>query len=63
VPLTAVTAAATSDPAKFQCRMYENKFPEQDELVMVKVKQIEDMGAYVVRACRCSLSTKRTPPL
>lgn len=27
--------------------MYENKFPEQDELVMVNVKQIADMGAYV----------------
>ena len=29
------------------CRMYEQKFPEVDELVMVKVKQIAEMGAYV----------------
>ncbi|KAL1919690.1 uncharacterized protein VTP21DRAFT_1621 [Calcarisporiella thermophila] len=35
-----------ADP-KFQCRMYENKFPEVDELVMVNVRQIAEMGAYV----------------
>ena len=29
------------------CRMYENQFPEMDELVMVNVRQIADMGAYV----------------
>lgn len=28
-------------------RYYENKFPEVDQLVMVQVKSIEDMGAYV----------------
>ena len=27
--------------------MYENQFPEMDELVMVNVRQIADMGAYV----------------
>lgn len=27
--------------------MYENQYPEVDELVMVKVKQIAEMGAYV----------------
>jgi translation initiation factor 2 subunit 1 len=27
--------------------MYENKFPEVDELVKVKVRQIAEMGAYV----------------
>mmetsp|Transcript_24049 Transcript_24049/g.33720 ORF Transcript_24049/g.33720 Transcript_24049/m.33720 type:complete len:333 (+) Transcript_24049:98-1096(+) len=29
------------------CRMYENKYPEVDDLVMVEVKSIEEMGAYV----------------
>jgi hypothetical protein len=28
-------------------RYYENKFPEVDQLVMVQVKQIAEMGAYV----------------
>jgi translation initiation factor 2 subunit 1 len=27
--------------------MYENKYPEMDELVMVRVRQIAEMGAYV----------------
>ncbi len=27
--------------------MYENRFPEVDDLVMVKVKQVAEMGAYV----------------
>ncbi|KAJ1659078.1 hypothetical protein IWQ61_001794 [Dispira simplex] len=30
-----------------ECRFYENKFPEVDDVVMVKVRQIADMGAYV----------------
>jgi len=29
------------------CRMYENKYPEVDDLVVVEVKSIEEMGAYV----------------
>lgn len=29
------------------CRFYEQKFPEVDELVMVRVKSITDIGAYV----------------
>jgi len=29
------------------CRMYEQKYPEVDDLVMVEVKSIEEMGAYV----------------
>eukprot|EP00803_Ostreobium_quekettii_P002851 evm.model.scf_168.2 EVM.evm.TU.scf_168.2 scf_168:16070-17053(-) len=29
------------------CRMYESKFPEVDEVVMVQVKSIAEMGAYV----------------
>ncbi|KAK9389304.1 translation initiation factor 2, alpha subunit [Lipomyces mesembrius] len=29
------------------CRYYENKFPEVDDLVVVNVRQIAEMGAYV----------------
>lgn len=29
------------------CRFYEERFPEIDSLVMVNVKQIAEMGAYV----------------
>ncbi|ORZ22274.1 eukaryotic translation initiation factor 2 alpha subunit-domain-containing protein [Absidia repens] len=32
---------------KFHCRMYENEFPQVDDVVMVNVRQIADMGAYV----------------
>lgn len=31
----------------YECRMYEDKFPEVDDLVKVKVRQIAEMGAYV----------------
>lgn len=31
----------------FRCRFYENKYPEVDELVIVQVKSIADIGAYV----------------
>ncbi|GHP04894.1 eukaryotic translation initiation factor 2A [Pycnococcus provasolii] len=30
-----------------QCRMYENKFPDIDDVVMIQVKSIAEMGAYV----------------
>jgi len=30
-----------------ECRMYEQKYPEVDDLVVVEVKSIEEMGAYV----------------
>mmetsp|Transcript_12505 Transcript_12505/g.17053 ORF Transcript_12505/g.17053 Transcript_12505/m.17053 type:complete len:344 (+) Transcript_12505:112-1143(+) len=33
--------------ASGDCRMYEKKFPEVDEVVMVQVKSIAEMGAYV----------------
>ncbi|GMM35254.1 translation initiation factor eIF2 subunit alpha [Saccharomycopsis crataegensis] len=33
--------------SRTNCRFYENKFPEVDEVVMVNVQQIEEMGAYV----------------
>jgi translation initiation factor 2 subunit 1 len=29
------------------CRMYENEFPEVDDLVMVRVTKVTDIGAYV----------------
>jgi len=45
VPATMATSSSNADP--LSCRMYENKFPEIDELVMVNVRQIADMGAYV----------------
>ncbi|KAF9549136.1 hypothetical protein EC957_004775 [Mortierella hygrophila] len=32
---------------RLQCRMYASKFPEVDDLVMVNVRQIAEMGAYV----------------
>lgn len=33
--------------AHADCRMYESKFPEVDDVVMVQVKSIAEMGAYV----------------
>jgi translation initiation factor 2 subunit 1 len=38
---------APSLNAKFQCRMYENQYPEVGDLVMVTVKRIAEMGAFV----------------
>ena len=36
------------DPAqKLVCRFYENQYPELEEVVMVNVRNIADMGAYV----------------
>jgi len=29
------------------CRMYEEKYPNVDDLVVVQVKQVTEMGAYV----------------
>ncbi|KAI9005633.1 eukaryotic translation initiation factor 2 alpha subunit-domain-containing protein [Hyaloraphidium curvatum] len=40
-------AAQGIDRSKFQCRMYEKQFPDIDELVMVNVRAIKEMGAYV----------------
>ena len=34
-------------------RYYEQKYPEVDELVMVQVRQIAEMGAYVKLVRRC----------
>lgn len=33
-------------------RYYEQRYPEVDELVMVQVRQIAEMGAYVKLVCR-----------
>lgn len=35
-------------------RYYEQKYPEVDELVMVQVRQIAEMGAYVKLVSTCS---------
>ncbi|KAG0226291.1 hypothetical protein BGW42_003787 [Actinomortierella wolfii] len=32
---------------RISCRMYQNRYPEVDDLVMVNVRQIAEMGAYV----------------
>jgi len=29
------------------CRMYENEYPEVDDLVMVRVTRVTEIGAYV----------------
>lgn len=43
----ASTAVAATTNPKFSCRMYENQYPEVNDLVMVTVKRIAEMGAYV----------------
>ncbi|KAJ1561256.1 Eukaryotic translation initiation factor 2 subunit 1, partial [Cladochytrium tenue] len=40
-------AALTAAQLRLQCRMYEARFPEVDDLVMVNVRQIAEVGAYV----------------
>ena len=40
-------AALTAQQSRLACRMYEERFPEVDSLVMVNVRQIAEMGAYV----------------
>ncbi|KAJ3385819.1 hypothetical protein HDU84_002001 [Entophlyctis sp. JEL0112] len=43
------TVVAVEEPQSkaSDCRMYEDKYPEVDDLVMVNVQQIAEMGAYV----------------
>lgn len=41
------TYTADTSMAKLSCRFYQHKFPEQEDVVMVKVHDIADMGAYV----------------
>lgn len=40
-------AQAQEREAKFSCRFYENQYPEVEEVVIVNVKNIAEMGAYV----------------
>lgn len=42
-----VAQAIDERQMRLQCRMYEQKFPEVDDLVMVNVRQIAEIGAYV----------------
>lgn len=42
-----VDDGAGSGAYRMNCRMYENEFPEIDEVVMVQVRSIAEMGAYV----------------
>lgn len=44
-------------------RYYEHKYPEVDELVMVQVRQIAEMGAYVklVRRLQSLIAAHRDP--
>jgi translation initiation factor 2 subunit 1 len=53
---TAATNGAATDDTEIDgsqwsqennCRMYENKYPEADDLVIVQVKNVAEMGAYV----------------
>lgn len=47
----AAAAAASDDEdgggSGQQCRMYENQYPEVDDYVLVQVKHVAEMGAYV----------------
>merc|ERR1719310_836976 len=42
-----IDGEATGGAYKMNCRMYEREFPEIDEVVMVQVSAIAEMGAYV----------------
>src|ERR1700675_2402963 len=46
-------------------RYYEPRYPEVDELVMVQVRQIAEMGAYVklVRPCKLSAGRLHCKPI
>ena len=53
-----------NEAAHLRCRMYESEFPSTEEIVMVNVTEIGDMGAYVtlleydnkqVRCRRCGV--------
>lgn len=37
----------SNDPFQQSSRFYEKEFPDVEECVMVKIKKVEDMGAYV----------------
>jgi translation initiation factor 2 subunit 1 len=42
------------------CRFYEEKYPEVESFVMVNVKQIAEMGAYV-KLLEYGIDTLRNP--
>ena len=42
-------------------RYYEQKYPEIDELVMVQVRQIAEMGAYVKLVSQCKIANYLYP--
>lgn len=42
-----VRKKGNSDPSNLRCRYYENVYPDPDEVVMVNVTEIGEMGAYV----------------
>jgi translation initiation factor 2 subunit 1 len=44
---TAVYRRSTDTDEKTKCRFYERQFPDVDELVMVNVRNVETLGAYV----------------
>eukprot|EP00744_Colponema_vietnamica_P002920 GILI01004535.1.p1 GENE.GILI01004535.1~~GILI01004535.1.p1 ORF type:complete len:348 (-),score=129.75 GILI01004535.1:198-1241(-) len=41
------TIVRSGSGPNLNCRMYENKYPENDDLVMVLVKSVQEMGVYV----------------
>lgn len=45
----AAEAARQQDDSQnqFRCRFYENQYPEPEEVIMVNVTEIGEMGAYV----------------
>ncbi len=44
---TKSTEQTTMSKRNLNCRFYEQKYPENDDLVMVRVKSISEIGAYV----------------
>ncbi|CAL5343682.1 unnamed protein product [Camellia sinensis] len=46
-PRTPIPSTMATNTPNLECRMYEAKYPEVDMAVMIQVKNIADMGAYV----------------
>ncbi|KGN44472.1 hypothetical protein Csa_016749 [Cucumis sativus] len=45
--LSPTLSTMASHSSNLECRIYEAKYPEVDMVVMIQVKNIADMGAYV----------------